>query len=126
MSQFSVQNQEKVAELHRSNVRLQELTTLQEAKIKEIQEICAKLRKASEEKNKRLNQVSEEKYHCKRERDCLDQEIGKLFNVYQNMKPQPQSHALDNTYQEDIKPDFFLDNKPRSPSQYQDGDNMTY
>ncbi|MBW0481534.1 hypothetical protein O181_021249 [Austropuccinia psidii MF-1] len=42
------------------------------------------------------------------------------------MKPQPQGHALDNPYQEKIKPDFFLDNKPISPSQYQDGDNMTY
>ncbi|MBW0482332.1 hypothetical protein O181_022047 [Austropuccinia psidii MF-1] len=42
------------------------------------------------------------------------------------MKPQPQGHALDNSYQEDIKPDGLFDNKPRSPSQYQDGDNMTY
>ncbi|MBW0485572.1 hypothetical protein O181_025287 [Austropuccinia psidii MF-1] len=42
------------------------------------------------------------------------------------MKPQPQGHALDNPYQEDIKPDFLLDDKSRSPSQYQDGDNMTY
>ncbi|MBW0492408.1 hypothetical protein O181_032123 [Austropuccinia psidii MF-1] len=42
------------------------------------------------------------------------------------MKPQPQGHALDNPYQEDIKPDFLLDNNPRSPSPYQDGDNMTY
>ncbi|MBW0491119.1 hypothetical protein O181_030834 [Austropuccinia psidii MF-1] len=42
------------------------------------------------------------------------------------MNPQPQGHALENPYQEDIKPDVLLDNKPRSPSQYQDGDNMTY
>ncbi|MBW0462318.1 hypothetical protein O181_002033 [Austropuccinia psidii MF-1] len=42
------------------------------------------------------------------------------------MNPQTQGHALDNLYQEDIKPDVLLDNKPRSPSQYQDGDNMTY
>ncbi|MBW0504281.1 hypothetical protein O181_043996 [Austropuccinia psidii MF-1] len=41
------------------------------------------------------------------------------------MKPKPQGHSLDNQYQEDIKTDFLLDNKPRSPSQYQDGDNMT-
>ncbi|MBW0487473.1 hypothetical protein O181_027188 [Austropuccinia psidii MF-1] len=42
------------------------------------------------------------------------------------MKPQPQGHDLNNPYQEDIKPDVLLDNKPRSLSQYQDGDNMTY
>ncbi|MBW0466110.1 hypothetical protein O181_005825 [Austropuccinia psidii MF-1] len=42
------------------------------------------------------------------------------------MNPQPQGHALYNPYQEDIKPDVLLDNNPRSLSQYQDGDNMTY
>ncbi|MBW0509542.1 hypothetical protein O181_049257 [Austropuccinia psidii MF-1] len=42
------------------------------------------------------------------------------------MNPQPQGHALDNPYKEEIKPDVFLDNKPRSPSQYQDEDKMTY
>ncbi|MBW0509692.1 hypothetical protein O181_049407 [Austropuccinia psidii MF-1] len=42
------------------------------------------------------------------------------------MKPQPQGHALDNPYQEDIKPDVLLDDNKRSQSQYQDGDNMTY
>ncbi|MBW0502892.1 hypothetical protein O181_042607 [Austropuccinia psidii MF-1] len=42
------------------------------------------------------------------------------------MKPQPQGHSLDNPYQEDIKPDVLLDNNPRSPSQYQYGDNMNY
>ncbi|MBW0475678.1 hypothetical protein O181_015393 [Austropuccinia psidii MF-1] len=42
------------------------------------------------------------------------------------MKPQPQGHPLDNPYQENIKPDVLLDNKPRYPSQYQHGDNMTY
>ncbi|MBW0463039.1 hypothetical protein O181_002754 [Austropuccinia psidii MF-1] len=43
------------------------------------------------------------------------------------MKPQPQGHILDNRcYQEDIKPDALLVNKARSPSQYQDGDNMSY
>ncbi|MBW0469444.1 hypothetical protein O181_009159 [Austropuccinia psidii MF-1] len=42
------------------------------------------------------------------------------------MKPQPQGHALDNPYKEEIKPDVLLDNKPRSPSQYQDGDKITY
>ncbi|MBW0494198.1 hypothetical protein O181_033913 [Austropuccinia psidii MF-1] len=42
------------------------------------------------------------------------------------MNPQPQGHALDNPYHKDIKPDVLLDNKPRSPSKYQDRDNMTY
>ncbi|MBW0463543.1 hypothetical protein O181_003258 [Austropuccinia psidii MF-1] len=43
------------------------------------------------------------------------------------MKPKPQGHVLDNPYhQEDIKPDSLLKNKARSPSQYQDGENMSY
>ncbi|MBW0465025.1 hypothetical protein O181_004740 [Austropuccinia psidii MF-1] len=43
------------------------------------------------------------------------------------MKPQQQGHVLDNPYdQYDIKPDSMLVNKARSPSQYQDGDNMSY
>ncbi|MBW0506324.1 hypothetical protein O181_046039 [Austropuccinia psidii MF-1] len=43
------------------------------------------------------------------------------------MKPQPQGHVMDNPYhQDDIKPVAMLMNKARSPSQYQDGDNMSY
>ncbi|MBW0468310.1 hypothetical protein O181_008025 [Austropuccinia psidii MF-1] len=43
------------------------------------------------------------------------------------MKPQPQAHVLDNPYhQGDIKPNADFDNKARSPSQYQDGENMSY
>ncbi|MBW0469241.1 hypothetical protein O181_008956 [Austropuccinia psidii MF-1] len=43
------------------------------------------------------------------------------------MKPQPQGHVLDNPYhQQDIKPAAVLENKARSPSQYQDGENMSY
>ncbi|MBW0470358.1 hypothetical protein O181_010073 [Austropuccinia psidii MF-1] len=43
------------------------------------------------------------------------------------MKPQPQGHVMDNTYHPDgIKPDAMMVNKERSPSQYQDGDNMSY
>ncbi|MBW0527820.1 hypothetical protein O181_067535 [Austropuccinia psidii MF-1] len=43
------------------------------------------------------------------------------------MKPQPQGHVMDNPYQQDdIKPDSMFMNKERSPSQYQDGDNMSY
>ncbi|MBW0489166.1 hypothetical protein O181_028881 [Austropuccinia psidii MF-1] len=111
----------------RLNKGLQRNALLQVAKIKAIQESCAQLSKASEETHKRLNQVFEEQHHCKRDRDCLDQYINKLFNVYQNMKPQPEGHDLENPYhQEDIKPDALLVNKARSPSKYQDGDNMSY
>ncbi|MBW0542965.1 hypothetical protein O181_082680 [Austropuccinia psidii MF-1] len=43
------------------------------------------------------------------------------------MKPKPEGHALENPYhQEDIKTDPLLVNNKRSPSQYQDGDNMYY
>ncbi|MBW0563476.1 hypothetical protein O181_103191 [Austropuccinia psidii MF-1] len=61
------------------------------------------------------------------DRDFLDQDINKLFNVYRNLNSQPQGHVMDNTYhQDDIKPDDILMNKARSPSQYQDVDNMSY
>ncbi|MBW0481865.1 hypothetical protein O181_021580 [Austropuccinia psidii MF-1] len=96
MSPFAVKTKERFDELHRSNERLKELTTLHEATIKAIQESCAQLFKSSEENNKGLNQVFEEKYNCKRDRDHLAQDINKLFNVCQNIKPQPQGHALDN------------------------------
>ncbi|MBW0463819.1 hypothetical protein O181_003534 [Austropuccinia psidii MF-1] len=43
------------------------------------------------------------------------------------MKPQPQGHVLDKPYhQEDIKPDVLLVNKAGSPSQYSNGDSMSY
>ncbi|MBW0523195.1 hypothetical protein O181_062910 [Austropuccinia psidii MF-1] len=43
------------------------------------------------------------------------------------MKPQPQGHVMDDPYhQDDIKPDAMLMNKARSPSQYQNGENMSY
>ncbi|MBW0471410.1 hypothetical protein O181_011125 [Austropuccinia psidii MF-1] len=43
------------------------------------------------------------------------------------MKPQPQDHVFNAPYhQEDIKPDALLRNKARSPSQYQDEENMSY
>ncbi|MBW0536636.1 hypothetical protein O181_076351 [Austropuccinia psidii MF-1] len=42
------------------------------------------------------------------------------------MKLQPQSHVMDNPYyQDDRKPDVMLVNKARSPSQYQDRDNIS-
>ncbi|MBW0464931.1 hypothetical protein O181_004646 [Austropuccinia psidii MF-1] len=95
--------------------------------VKTLQEVHAQLSKASEETNRKLNQVFEEQHQRRRDRDCLDQDISKLFNVYHNMKPQPQGHVMDNPYhQEEIKPDSILMNKARSPSQYQYGDNMSY
>ncbi|MBW0508387.1 hypothetical protein O181_048102 [Austropuccinia psidii MF-1] len=103
------------------------LTASMDKIVQTPQEGHAQLRKASEETNKRLNQVFEEKHPCKRDRDCLDQDINRLFNVYQNMKPQPQGHILDDPcHQEDLKPDGLLVNKARSQSQYQDGNNMSY
>ncbi|MBW0476452.1 hypothetical protein O181_016167 [Austropuccinia psidii MF-1] len=106
---------------------MKNLTASRNKIVKVLQEGHAQLSKASEETNNRLNQVFDEQYHCKRDMDCLDQDINQLFNVYQNMKPQPQGHILDNPYhQEDIKPDAVLVNKARSPYQYQDGDNMSY
>ncbi|MBW0570433.1 hypothetical protein O181_110148 [Austropuccinia psidii MF-1] len=103
------------------------LTALMDKIVQNLQEVHAQLSKASEETNKRLNLVFEEQHHSTRERNFLDQEIKKLFNVYHNMKPQPQGYVLNNQYpQEDIKPDSMLVNKARSRSQYQDGDNMSY
>ncbi|MBW0496399.1 hypothetical protein O181_036114 [Austropuccinia psidii MF-1] len=93
---------------------------------KNLQEGHAQLSKASEETNKRLNLVLEEQHHRKRDRDCLDQDIKKLFNGYHSMKPQPQGHFMDNSYhQDEFKPDAMFMNKARSLSQYQDGDNMS-
>ncbi|MBW0569226.1 hypothetical protein O181_108941 [Austropuccinia psidii MF-1] len=95
--------------------------------VKALQEGHSQLRKASEETNERLNKVFEEQNHCKRDRYCLYQDLNKLFNLYQKMKPQSQGLVLDNPYhQGDIKPDAFLGNKARCPSQYQDGENMSY
>ncbi|MBW0500624.1 hypothetical protein O181_040339 [Austropuccinia psidii MF-1] len=44
------------------------------------------------------------------------------------MKPQSQSHVFVNNphLKEEIKPDSLIESKHRSPSQYQDGDSMTY
>ncbi|MBW0558694.1 hypothetical protein O181_098409 [Austropuccinia psidii MF-1] len=83
--------------------------------VKTLQEGHTQLSKASEETNKILNQVFEEQHHCKRERDCLDQELNNLFNVYQNMQPHQQGHVLDNPYHQDIKPDALWENEARSP-----------
>ncbi|MBW0487429.1 hypothetical protein O181_027144 [Austropuccinia psidii MF-1] len=94
---------------------------------KTLQEGHAQLSKASEETNKRLDLVFEEQHQIKRERDCLDQDINKLFNVYHKVKPQPQGHVMDNPYyQEEIQPDAMLVNKAISPSKYQDGEKISY
>ncbi|MBW0476931.1 hypothetical protein O181_016646 [Austropuccinia psidii MF-1] len=106
---------------------MKKLTASIEKIAKTLQEGHAQLSKTSEETNKILNQVFEEHNHYKRDRDCLDQHLKTFFNVYKNMKPQPQGHILDDPYhQEDIKPDALLVNKTRSPSEYKDGDNMSY
>ncbi|MBW0575593.1 hypothetical protein O181_115308 [Austropuccinia psidii MF-1] len=95
--------------------------------VRNLQEGHAQVSKASEETNKRLNLVFEEKNHSRRDRDCLDQHINKLFNVYHDLNPQPQGQVMENPYQpDDIKPDAKFMNKARSPSQYQDGDGMSY
>ncbi|MBW0544135.1 hypothetical protein O181_083850, partial [Austropuccinia psidii MF-1] len=127
MSQFSEQTQKQFSELEASHGRMKTLTASMVKIVKLLQEGHAQLSKASEETNKRLNIVFEEPHHRKRDRDCLEQDIEKLFNVYHNMKPQPQGHVMDNPYhQEEIKPDSMLVNKERSPSKYQDGDKLSY
>ncbi|MBW0558144.1 hypothetical protein O181_097859 [Austropuccinia psidii MF-1] len=127
MSQISEQTQKHFAELQESHERMKKLTPSMEKIVKTLQEGHAQLSKASEETNKRLNLVFGEQSHCKRDRECLNQEINKLFNAYHSLKPQPQAHVMDNPYnQDEIKPDAILMNKTRSPSQNQDGDNMSY
>ncbi|MBW0582580.1 hypothetical protein O181_122295 [Austropuccinia psidii MF-1] len=95
--------------------------------VKTLQYGHAQLGQASEETNRRLKQVFEEQHHCKRDSYLLDQDLNKLLNIYQNLKPHPQGHFLDNPYhKEDIKPDSLLYNKASSPYQYQYGDYMSY
>ncbi|MBW0544913.1 hypothetical protein O181_084628, partial [Austropuccinia psidii MF-1] len=114
MSQYAEKTQKQFAELKASHERLKKLTASMEKIVKALQEGQAQLRKASEETNKGLNLVFEEQHHSKRDRDFLDQDINKLFNLYHNMKPQTQGHVMDNPYhQEDIKPDAMLLKKER-------------
>ncbi|MBW0562216.1 hypothetical protein O181_101931 [Austropuccinia psidii MF-1] len=127
MSQFAEKTQKKFSELQESHERMKTLTTSMDKIVKNLQQGHAQLSKDYEETNKRLNLVFEEHHHSKRDRDCLDQDINKLFSFYYSMKPQPQGHAMDHPYhQDDIKPDAMLINKARYPSQYRDGDNMSY
>ncbi|MBW0559655.1 hypothetical protein O181_099370 [Austropuccinia psidii MF-1] len=121
MSQYAEKTQKKFAELKASHERMKKLTASMDKIVEPLPEGHAQLRKASEDTKKRLNIVFKEKHHTTRDRDCLDQDINKLFSVYHNMKPQPQGYVMDNPYQPDhIKPDAMLVNKARSPSQYQD------
>ncbi|MBW0533217.1 hypothetical protein O181_072932 [Austropuccinia psidii MF-1] len=106
---------------------MKKLTASMDKLFKPLQEGHGQLSKASDENNKRLNIVFEEPHHSKRERDFLDEDINKVFNVYQNMKLQQQGHAMDNQYhQDEIKADAMLMNNKRSLSQYQDEDNISY
>ncbi|MBW0493088.1 hypothetical protein O181_032803 [Austropuccinia psidii MF-1] len=127
MSQYAEKTQKQFSKLEASHERMKKLTAFMDKIVKTLQEGHAQLSKVSEEANKRLNIVFEEQHYRRRDRDCLDQDINKLLNVYHSMKPQPQGHVMDNPYHpDDIKPDAMLGNKERSPSQYQDGDNMSY
>ncbi|MBW0564081.1 hypothetical protein O181_103796 [Austropuccinia psidii MF-1] len=127
ISQYAEQYAKQFAELEASHERMNKLTASMDKIVKNLEEGHAQLSKASEETNKRLNLFFEEQNHNRRDGDCLDQEINKLFNVYYSLKPQPQVQVMDNPYQpDDIKPDAMLMSKARSPSQYQDGDGMSY
>ncbi|MBW0492786.1 hypothetical protein O181_032501 [Austropuccinia psidii MF-1] len=98
MSQYAEQTQKQFEELQARHERMKTLIASMDKIVKTLQEGHAQLIKASEENSKRLNQVFEEKHHSKRDRDCLDQDINKLFNVYHNMKPQPKRQAMDKPY----------------------------
>ncbi|MBW0588433.1 hypothetical protein O181_128148 [Austropuccinia psidii MF-1] len=127
MSQYAEQSAKQFTELEAGQERMKKTQASLEQIVKNLQEGYAQLSKASEETNKRLNLVFEEQHHSKRDRDCLYQDINKLFNVYHNLKPQQQGQVMESPYQpDDIKPDAMLMNKARSPSQYQDGDGMSY
>ncbi|MBW0548724.1 hypothetical protein O181_088439, partial [Austropuccinia psidii MF-1] len=122
MSQYAEQTQKQFAELEASHDRMKKLTVFMDKIVKTLQEGHAQLSKSSQETNKRLNIVFGEQHHRRRDRDCLDQDINKLFSSYHNMKPQPQGHVVDNPYfPDEIKPDAILVNKARSESQFQEG-----
>ncbi|MBW0584726.1 hypothetical protein O181_124441 [Austropuccinia psidii MF-1] len=86
MCQYSEQTQKQFAELEESHERMKKLTASMDKIVKTLQEGHAQLSKAFEETNKRLNLVFEEQHHSKRDRDCLNQDINKLFNVYHDLK----------------------------------------
>ncbi|MBW0489120.1 hypothetical protein O181_028835 [Austropuccinia psidii MF-1] len=101
MSQYSEQTQKQFSELEASHERMKILTASIEKIVKSLQEGHGQLSKASEQTNRRLNLVLEEQHHSKRDRDCLDQDINKLFNVYHRMNLHPQVHVMDNPYHQD-------------------------
>ncbi|MBW0549035.1 hypothetical protein O181_088750 [Austropuccinia psidii MF-1] len=113
MFQYAEQTQKQFAELEASHERMKKLTASMDKIVKPLQEGHAQLSKASDKTNKRLNLVFEEQHHSKRDRDFLGQNMNKLFNVYHNLKPQPQGQGMENPYQQDA----MLMNKARSPSQ---------
>ncbi|MBW0561499.1 hypothetical protein O181_101214 [Austropuccinia psidii MF-1] len=82
MSQYAEKTQKQFSELEASHKRMKILTASMDKIVKNLHKEYAQLSKASEETNKRLNLVFEEQNHRKRDRDCLDQDINKLFNVY--------------------------------------------
>ncbi|MBW0526945.1 hypothetical protein O181_066660 [Austropuccinia psidii MF-1] len=94
MSQYAEQTQKQFAELEESHERMKKLTASMDKVVKTLQEGHAQLNKASEDTNKRLNLVFEEQAHSKRDRDCLDPDINKSFNVHHNLKPQPQGQVM--------------------------------
>ncbi|MBW0534529.1 hypothetical protein O181_074244 [Austropuccinia psidii MF-1] len=75
MSKFSYKTQKKFAELQEIHERIKKLTASMEKTAKTLQKVHAQLRKASEETNKRLNQVFEEQNHCRMDRAYLDQDL---------------------------------------------------
>ncbi|MBW0545319.1 hypothetical protein O181_085034 [Austropuccinia psidii MF-1] len=117
-SQFVEKTQKEFERLHESISRIQEVYTIQTKTIHTLQEDYTESYKASEDTKRRLNQVLEGQNHCKRDREYLDQDMEKLFNYCQKIKPQTQGHVSGNTqyHQEDIKPDALLEKKPRSQS----------
>ncbi|MBW0591332.1 hypothetical protein O181_131047 [Austropuccinia psidii MF-1] len=105
MSQYDEQSAKQFGELEAGQERMKKTQASLEQIVKNLQEGYAQLSKASEETNN----------------------INKLFNVYHNFKPQPQGQVMENPYQPDyIKPDAMLMNKARFPSQYHDGDGISY
>ncbi|MBW0540152.1 hypothetical protein O181_079867 [Austropuccinia psidii MF-1] len=60
----------------------------------------------------------------------VDQDMNKLFIICQNICPQTHGNVPGNIpapYKEEkIKQNDLLESKQRSPSPYQDGENMTY
>ncbi|MBW0567532.1 hypothetical protein O181_107247 [Austropuccinia psidii MF-1] len=127
MSQYAEQSAKQCGEIKAGQERMRQTEASLEQIVKNLQEGYAQLNKASEESKKRLNILFEEQHHSTRGRECLDQDINKLFNAYHSLKPQPQGQVMDNPSQPDeIKPAAILMNKARSPSQYQDGYGMSY